>query len=35
VLAIRGWWWLTFRFPRTMLVVILMIGGLLRGSRRR
>ena len=35
VLLVRGWIWLTLRFPRTMFFVNACIAGLLGGGRRR
>lgn len=35
VLIVRGWWWLTCRFPKTMTFVNYFLAGLIGGRRRR
>jgi hypothetical protein len=35
VLFVRGWWWLSMRFPVTMTFINYFIVALLRGGRRR
>ena len=35
VLLVRGWWYLTNRFPRTMIVINFFLAALLGGGRRR
>jgi hypothetical protein len=35
VLLVRGWIWLSMRFPRTMLFINSFIAALLGGRRRR
>lgn len=32
---VRGWWWLSMRFPRTMIVINSIVAALLSGRRRR